>query len=176
MSIVRSIVAIGALCLGLCGGAAGQEPPQPGPEHARLKQLEGTWAVTIKSEGGDSTGTMVHRMELGGLWLVGEFNADFGGAKFSGRGLDTYDAAKKKYVSVWVDSWSTTPLILEGNYDSTGKTLTMTGEGPGPDGKLTKFKAVTTHKDANSFDWSMSAMGADGKENPMLSMTYRRKK
>jgi hypothetical protein len=94
-----------------------QEPPKPGPEFDHLKTLVGTWDASVKMAGGESKGTMTYKMELGGLWLVGNFEGEFGGQKFQGKGLDTYDAAKKKYVSIWVDSMGTTPMITEGGYD-----------------------------------------------------------
>ena len=34
--------------------------------------------------------------------------------KFSGRWFDTSDTGKKKSVSVWLDSMSTTPMVMEG--------------------------------------------------------------
>ena len=82
-------------------------------------------------------------MELGGLWLAGSLQSDLAGMKFQGKSLDTYDAGKKKYIGVWADSMGTQPMILEGSYDKDKKTLTMIGDGPGPDGKPTKWKSVT---------------------------------
>src|SRR5215467_4593882 len=116
--------------------ATAQEPAKPGPEHKQLKKLEGTWKTTMKAGGMEFKGTMTYKMELNGLWLVGSLESDLGGQKFYGKGLDTYDARKKKYVSYWFDSMSTTPMTLEGTLDQAKKQLTMVGEGPGMDGKL----------------------------------------
>lgn len=150
-----------------------QEPPKPGPEHEVLKKLVGDWDATMKFGGMESKGTVTYKMELGGLWLVSTFEGDFGGQKFSGRGLDSYDAGKKKYVGVWVDNMITSPLVMEGDYDKAKKTLTMTGQGPGMDGKPTKFKAVSVMPDDDTMDFSMY-MG-DGKE-PGFTIQYKRKK
>lgn len=150
-----------------------QESPKPGPEHDVLKKLEGTWDATMKAGGMESKGTMKYKMELGGLWLTSSFEGEFGGAKFSGRGLDSYDAAKKKYVGVWADSMITTPMLMEGTYDKAKKVMTMTGDGPGMDGKPTKFKAVTDMSKDDEMVFSMY-MG-DGKE-PGFVISYRRKK
>src|SRR4051812_26600951 len=85
------------------GRVSGQEPVvRPGPEHERLKQLAGTWDTTMTYGGMASKGTCVYKMEVGGLWLTSAFEGEFAGQKFSGRGLDSYDAGKKKYVGVWV--------------------------------------------------------------------------
>ena len=112
----------------------GQEftPPKPGPEHEVLKKMEGTWEVTMKAGGMASTATATNKMELGGMWLVTNLEGEFAGTKFYGRGLDSYDPASKKYVSVFVDSMSNRPLVMEGTYDKDKKTLTMAGEGPSP--------------------------------------------
>src|SRR5579885_3776655 len=111
----------------------GQPPaPKPGPEHELLKKLEGTWEATVHAGPQDSKGTMVYKSACGGLWLASKYEGDFGGQKFEGRGLDGYNPTKKKYVSVWVDSMSPSPLITEGTFDDASKTMTMTGEGPGP--------------------------------------------
>jgi len=153
-----------------------QEPPQPGAEHKKLKELEGTWDAVVKMGEGESKATMVYKMDLGGLWLVGDFTSDFAGQKFTGKGLDSYDPIKKKYVSVWFDSISTSPMVMEGTFDKDGKVLTMTGEGPGQDGKPTNFRTTTEHKDKDTMFWTMYGSGPDGKDVPMLSITYKRRK
>ena len=153
--------------------ATAQEPPKPGPEHEMLKKWVGTWDTTMKMLGMESKGVATYKMELGGLWLASTFEGEIGGAKFSGKGFDTYDAGKKKFVGVWVDSMSTSPMMMEGTYDKAKKTLTMVGEGPGEDGKPTKHKTVSEMKDDDTVHFSMY-MG-DGKE-PMFTILYKRKK
>jgi hypothetical protein len=147
--------------------------PKPGPEHEQLKKLEGTWDATMKFMGQESKGTMTYKMELGGLWLTSSYDGDFGGMKFSGKGLDTYDAGKKKFLSVWVDSMMTQPLFMEGTFDKDKKEMTMAGDGPGPDGKPVKMKTVTHFQDENNIHFEMF-MG-DTKE-PGFTITYKRKK
>mgnify|MGYP002778546611 CR=1 FL=1 len=171
MKTVRSFCAVAVAVLAAPAGA--QEPPKPGPEHALLKKLEGNWDVVMKYGGMETKGAVAYKMELGGLWLVGSLDVEMFGTKFAGKSLDTYDAAKKKYVSVWIDSMGTQPMLLEGTYDKDKKTLTATGSGPGMDGKPTTYKSVTTFTDDNTIDVSMY-MG-DGKE-PMFTSVYKRKK
>ena len=151
-----------------------QDPPKPGPEHEMLKKMEGTWDLVMKAGGMEHKGTTVYKMELGGLWLHGSMNCDFGGGmSFQGKGMDTYDAKKQKYVSLWFDSMSTTPMTLEGSYDKDKKTLTMIGDGPGLDGKPAKWKSVSTYPDADTVNFSMFV--GDGKD-PMFTIVYKRKK
>jgi Protein of unknown function (DUF1579) len=171
--MMRRMCAVAVLGF-LAGPAArAQEPPKPGPEHDLLKKMVGTWDVTMNFGGMESKGTMTHKMVLGGLWLSGDFEGDFGGMKFQGHGMDSYDPVKKKYVGVFVDSMSTSPMVTEGTYDKEKKTLTMTGEGPGMDGKPTKYKSVSEWKDDDTILITMN-MG-EGKDSE-FKFTYKRKK
>jgi hypothetical protein len=157
----------------LIGTAAAQETPKPGPEHKQLKKLEGTWDTTMKFGDNESKGTMTYKMELGGLWLVGSLNSGLGKEKYYGKSMETYDPKKKKYVSYWFDSMSATPMTLEGTYDKENKTLTMSGDSVGMDGKPAKWKSVSQHQDDDTIVMSMYV--GDAKE-PMFTVTYKRKK
>jgi hypothetical protein len=150
-----------------------QEGPKPGPEHKLLKKQEGTWETTMKAGGMEYKGTVTYKMELGGMWLVGTLESDLFGQKFWGKGLDSYDQAKKKYVSVWVDSMSASPVMMEGTYDKEKKTMTMAGEGPGMDGKPAKYKSVSKMPDDDTLVMTMHI--GDGKD-PAFIITYKRKK
>ncbi len=172
MKTVRCLCAF-ALLLFVASAATSQEPAKPGPEHEVLKKLVGTWDTTMKAEGKEYKGTVTYKMDLGGLWLVGSLESDLGGMKFQGRGMDSYDAKKKKYVSVWFDSMSTYPMLMEGTYDKEKKSMTMIGEGPGLDGKITKWKSVSQMPDDNTINFSMWV--GDVKE-PMFTILYKRKK
>jgi hypothetical protein len=158
--------------LGFVTLAQAQEPPKAVMELDHLKRLVGTWEA--ESESG--TGTMTYKMGLGDLWLIGDFEGEFGGMNFQGKGLDTYDSATKKFRSVWVDSFSTAPRIMEGNLDDDNKIMTMTGEGPWPDGTTAKFKSVTEIKDADTVNFSLFVVDKDGQEQPLITIKYQRKK
>lgn len=149
------------------------QPPKPGAEHDVLKKLKGDWTLAMKIGGVESKGNVTYKMELGGLWLGASLEAEMFGEKFQGKSLSTYDAGKKKYIEIWADSMSTQPMLMEGTYDKDKKTLTMSGEGPGMDGKLTKYKSVSTYTDDNTIDFSMYV--GDGKE-PAFTIVYARKK
>jgi hypothetical protein len=170
--MTRFVAAVVAAVVG-CGAVAGQQPPTPGPEHEVLKKMVGTWDTTMKAGGMEFKGTATYKLDLGGLWLAGAVESDLGGQRFGGRSLESYDAGKKKYVSVWVDSMGTVPMLMEGTYDAAAKTMTMTGDGPGPDGKVTKWKSVAAMADADAV--TMSMFVGDAKE-PMFTMHYKRKK
>ena len=52
-----------------------------------------------------------------------------------GHGVNGYDPMKKQYVSVWCDSMMPSPSFFWGTMDEKTKTLTMTGDMVGEDGK-----------------------------------------
>ncbi len=173
MRTLRLSLIVCAVSVLLVPVARAQELPKPGPEHEHLKQMEGTWDVTVE---GGGKGTMTYKMGLGGLWLLSKFEGEFGGMKFEGRGMDTYDPTIKKYRGVWVDSMGTAPLVMQGDFDKNHKVLTMTGERPGPDGKPAKYKTVTTIKDKDTIQFALFITNANGKEQQMATMDYKRKK
>ena len=170
---MRTFATLTALALTTATFAQQPEQPKPGPEHEMLKKHEGTWDTVMKAGGAEFKGVTVNKMELGGLWLVGSLEIDMGGTKFQGRSLDTYDAKSKKFVSVWADSMGTQPMHMEGTYDPKTKTLTATGDAPGPDGKPAKWKSTTTMPNDDTIEMTMHV--GDGKE-PMFTVTYKRKK
>lgn len=156
--------------------ASAQDVPKPGAEHERLKEFVGTWDAVVKFGNEEAKGTADYKLECGGLWLVCEFTGDFGGVKFQGRGLDGYDVDKKKYVGIWVDSMTTSPMVSEGTYDAAAKKLTYHADGKGPDGKPAKIRSVTTLQDKDRHDFEMFITGADGKEQSLMSIQYTRRK
>ena len=165
---------VAALVAAIASPAArAQEGPKPGPEHEYLKKHVGTWDTTMKFAGMESRGVATYKMDLGGLWLVSALESEFAGQKFSGRGMDSYDAAKKKYVGVWVDSMGTSPLLMEGTFDKEKKALTMVGESAGPDGKPMKFKAVSQWKDDDTVHFAMYMADAT---DPAFTIVYKRRK
>ncbi len=173
MTTTRWYLAAAMTALLIASAAPAQEPPKPGPEHAVLKKMEGSWDTTMKMGPNEDKGTAIYKMDLGGLWLACTFESTMGGAKFSGRSFDSYDAGKKKYVGVWVDSMSTSPMMIEGDYDAAKKTMTTIGIAPGMDGKPQKHKMVTVMPDDNTINFAMYV--GDGKD-PMFTIVYKRKK
>jgi hypothetical protein len=176
MKKVCSLLALAAACLALVSFVRAQQPPRPGPEFDKLKKLVGTWDATMKFMGQESKGVMTYKLGLGGLWLLSSYEGDFGGQKFEGHGMDTYDAASGKYVGIWADSMVTRPVISEGTFDKDGKVVTMEGTSPGPDGKPAKFKMTSEMKDEDSMVSTMSMFGSDGKEQGSFTISYKRRK
>ncbi len=156
--------------------ARADEPqmPKPGPEHEKLKAFEGDWDAVVKFGNMEMKGTATYKLGYGGFWLTQHFKSD-GPEKFEGRGTTGYDPNKKKYVSTWIDSESPSMMISEGEFDKDGKTYTEVGDGVGADGKPQKFKSAVELKDKDEMLMTMYAL-KDGKEQQIMTITYKRKK
>ena len=148
-----------------------QEPVTPGKEHEFLKELVGEWDVVFD---GNMKGKSAYAMRHNGLWLESKVEMEMPQGKFTGTGLDSYDPAKKKYVAIWVDSMSASPVVMEGDMDTKTKTITMLGKGPGPDGKTVEIKMSTEYKDKDTHFFKMWMGNIQG--DPMMSAVYKRKK
>jgi hypothetical protein len=167
--------ALALTLLAMAGGLTAQPPEvKPGPEHEMFKECEGAWDATVRCPLGESKGTLHSKVDLNGLWLLEHFQCTLGDMKFEGRSATSYDPAKKKYVSVWIDSMSTSPMMGEGTYDKSAKTLNMVGIMHMPDGTSVKATMTTVSKDADTKVFTLRHRGPDGKDMEM-EITYKRK-
>ena len=184
--VSRALVGCG-LGLGLCivaSSALAQEMPplpKPGPEHEVLKQDVGTWdAVVEMLEPGKppvvTKGTETVSLMTGGLWTMTDFKATMMNAPFQGHGQNGFDPNKKKYVSSWVDTMSTSIILGEYTYDAKTRTMKGSMEGPDMTGKMIKMNQVTEWKDADTRVFTLSIPGPDGKDIPNMRITYKRRK
>lgn len=164
------------LCLCCVANVMAQQMDTPGAEHAYLKKLEGTWDAVVKVGPQESKAVATYTMELGGFWLMSDFDGEFAGMPFKGHGIDGYDQGKKAFVSVWVDSTSSAPMVSEGNLDATGKVLTMNGSMRGPTGDMMNTKMTTEMADDDHMTFTMYVPGPSGAETPMMTITYTRRK
>ena len=169
-------IAAHALCLFLVVGSTlfAQESIKPGKEHSFLAEIEGEWSVTMASPGGDLTGKCVYKMAHNGIWLTSQLDMKMPEGPFTGQGLDTFDPIKKKFVAIWVDSMSATPVILEGVRSADGKKITMTGKGLAPDGTSIDYKTETEYVSQVKHIFKMWMGATTG--DPMMVATYERKK
>jgi hypothetical protein len=156
MRKIVSLTSVVALLIAVAARGGEGKAPKPGPEIKKLNELVGTWDCMCEAKGKTSMGTMTYKMGLGGLWLLEQFQGEFEGKKFEGMGCMSYDSAKKNYVAVWIDSTSTTPMASEGNFDKSGKKMTMKGEMTMPDGKKIGTTMVTEMKDRDNMVMTMT--------------------
>lgn len=163
------------VCLVAVRTSFAQEPPKPGPEHEKMKEMEGTWDTVMDAQGQQSKGTAKYKSVNGGLWLTSDFEGDLGGMKFQGHGIDGYDQTKKKYVSVWTDSMNTAPMMMEGDYDAKNKMVVFKGEMPMGENKV-KVKSTNEVPDKNHMTFKMYLLAPDNSEQLMFTINYTRRK
>jgi hypothetical protein len=153
----------------------------PGEPHRLFASLAGNWTTTTKEwmEPGkpptESTGTADMKMLLGGRFLYQEYHGQMMGQPFSGIGIDAYDNMTKKYVTAWMDSMGTGIFIMDGTASADGKTITLKGSHPEPDGGKMTHRAVWKIVDDNTQTFDMFGTHQGGKEMKVLEITYNRK-
>lgn len=157
----------------------------PGPEHAALNPLAGSWKTTVKSYAGPSgpmpqpqvsEGTCDRNWVMGGRYMVGNYKGNFNGMPFEGMEVLGYDNMKKQYVSSWVDNMGTGIMLSSGGaMDPATKSFTLTGSAPDPSGQEMSMREVTNIVDGNTYTMTMFAsMG--GQEQKVMEITYTRVK
>jgi len=181
---VRALAAILLSGFAVAGVSVVASPPplKLAAEHAALTRDEGTWNTTVEIQIGppgskpeSSKGVEIDSLCCGGLWLVKEYKSDPSKSPFEGHGIIGYDPAKKKYVSVWVDSELTTPMISEGTYEASTRTMTMRGS-MSANGKELRWRDVQVWKDDDTRQVTTYRPGPDGRESPSMTITCTRKK
>ncbi len=157
----------------------------PGPMHTMLASWAGTWTgetTMWEYEGAaphTSTGTSVSSMIMGGRYQTSKHSGDMMGMPFEGMATIGYDNALNKFVSSWIDTWSSGIMIMSGPWDAATKSMTLTGSMPDitRPGKMCNMREVYTVVDDNTH--KMEMYGPDsktGKEYKMMEMKMTRKK
>jgi hypothetical protein len=125
----------------------------PGPEHAALNPLAGSWKTTVKSFMGPAgpmpqpevtQGTCDRTWMMGGRYLVSNYKGNFNGMPFEGMEVLGYDNMKRQYVSSWMDNMGTGIMQSTGPaMDPATKSFTLTGTSPDPSGQQMSMREVT---------------------------------
>jgi len=107
----------------------------PGDAHKKLDPLVGSWdiATTMWMNGPDQPPTTARATAelswvLDGRFLQQESKGEFMGMPSAGIGYNGYDNLDKKYTMFWIDNSATAMYAAEGNFDKSGKVLTMYGK------------------------------------------------
>jgi len=111
--------------------------PKPGPGHAGLERLAGTWEgeeILHPShwdpKGGVALGRTTSRVALNGFALIGDYEqVREGVVTFSGYSVMTYDPAEERYMLHWFDCLGSPLEIFQGCFE--GDVLTLSHGGPG---------------------------------------------
>ncbi len=114
----------------------------PSESHKKLKGYVGEWDVVMKlwmDGGGEpmiSHGEMDCELIFGGRFIKTDVRAttmiEYDGkvipVPFEGLGITGYDTLRKKYVAVWIDNFTNSISICEGQHDKSGKVFTFFGK------------------------------------------------
>lgn len=126
----------------------------------------------------ESRGSATISWTLNGLFQKQEFSGEMMGKPMNGIGYTGYDIYNKKYLSLWIDNSSSAFFTMEGNFDPSGKVLTLCG-------KMDDF--TTGERDRNiayvlrivtndQFVFEMHDLAMGGENNMTGEITYTRKK
>jgi hypothetical protein len=194
--MLSAVVAVGLLSLTTASGrnmqestqrgnkadqAAAMRATQPGEHHKQLEVLAGDWdvVVTFIIGGQEHQGKVACQSTwvLGGRFLKQEYNTVAGGIPLSVLQYVGYDNQKKKFFEIKMDSMDTGVLHTEGSISDDGKTITNVGERTDPmTGKAGKLRTVTTIIDPDHYTLEWFQIGADGKDQRVVTLSHTRKK
>jgi hypothetical protein len=160
---------------------AWMEFASPGPAHAALKNLVGTWDATVKSymgpEATESKGTSTYELVADGRYLQEHATGNMMGMEFHGYGTVGYDNMLKKYVGTWIDNMGTGIMTMTGTSPDGGKTINWDATGSDPiTGKVQKYNSTMKMVSADQYHFEMSGPGMDGKVGKLMEITYNRRK
>jgi len=160
------------------------EASTPGDAHKKFDDLVGSWdvATTMWMNGQEnppttSKSTAELKWVLGGRFLQQETKGEFMGIPTAGIGFNGYDNLDKKYTMFWIDNSATAMYTAEGNFDKSGKVLTMYGKMDdvltGEHDKYTIYVLRLVDKDKWIFEFHDTALAPNTKVGEMV---YTRKK
>lgn len=162
---------------------AAMERTMPGPQHAALAKMAGTWDAKVKAwmtpdqPPMESTGTCEETMIMGGRYLQQTFHGDMMGQSFDGMGYTGFDNVTQKYIGFWMDNMSTGWMSSTGTASADGKTFTFTGDmSDTMTNRVLPNKQVVTCADDNHMRFELWAPGPDGKDMKWIEIEYTRKK
>jgi len=156
----------------------------PGPMHAHLKPLAGTWDLTLKIRMAaeepwqESKFTAQRKLTMDGRFLEETVTGDMGGMPFEGHGIIGHDNLRGEFTNIWYDNMGTGVMLGTGKADATGKTITFEGSFSDPmSGEKNKwFKSVLKRVSDTENVYEMYMKDAKGgREFVTMEITYKKK-
>jgi hypothetical protein len=164
--------------------AAMQKMSTTGAEHAALAKDAGEWDVQESmwmapgTPPQTSSGHATIAPTLDGKWFRQDYRGEMMGKPFTGLGLNGFDTIQKKYVSVWIDSFSTGLMTMTGTSEDGGKTITYTSRMeycPMTNGPMTT-RSVIAHESADRMTMTMFNTPEGKSEEKAMELVYTRAK
>lgn len=160
------------------------EAGTPGPNHAYLTELVGTWTgkstmwMTPEAQPVNSECTMTVTSLLDGKFIKCEHNGEIPGmGPFHGYGLSGFDNVSQTFQSTWIDSCGTGMMVGKGQLSTDKSTLTWNFDYNCP---ITKKPAIfrEVERRTGKDSMTMQMFGTDpksGKEFKMMEIAFTRK-
>jgi hypothetical protein len=155
-----------------------QQATSPGPEHARLAEMagsytfDGTFWMAPDAPPMTITGTAERTMDFDGRVLVEKVKSEWQGEAFEGLSMTGYDNVAKAYWGSWVDNMSTGMMTSAGTCSEDSCEFTGTFHDP-MTGEPKTVRMTMTHADGKEIHASYEP-GPDGKEFKSMELVYTR--
>ena len=150
----------------------------PGPEHAALKNLVGTWKAQVKwwmdptGKPQISTGTSINHAILDGKFIKEDYSGKMMGRPFAGVGFLGYDNVAKTYASTTIGSFGyrralgiTSTKLGEGTLLVAGEVGSYNGPWENPDGARKLNSVVRYSQGTSDNGFSLTGMAYSNKWN-----------
>jgi hypothetical protein len=157
-----------------------QAAATPGPGHARLMPMVGTWRTTTTftmAPGAPpqvSGGTSVHRFVLGSRYLEQIYKGTAMSMPFEGIGFTGYDNVQKRYVGAWMDTFGTGLMTSVGVGSPKDDRIDMLAEAFEPSGKKKVFDTIIRIRDHAHHSYEMWTKDDNGKKYRAMIVEYER--
>lgn len=160
---------------------------QPGPEHAELGKLVGTWdveALLWSAPGADpfrATFPAENRAILGGRFLESRSSGEMMGMPVEALSLLGFDRRHGKYTVVGFDTFGTYYVTAAGTLDPATRTITMDGTDEDPITRMTQvytfhLRLVDPDTYVSDVVFHDPAHTGGGGSFKAVELTYRRRK
>lgn len=155
---------------------------KPGASHQLLDVFAGAWDVKITFWSGpkagpqDSRGTSLLTWILGNRFLKEDFSGDVLGEGYQGLGLMGYDAASRRFTTVWLDSLNTAMAVQKGKYLPDTNSFELAGEVYDPLLGRSKTTRTQIHiSSPDSYTVTMTDTDPSGRDFKSLEIVYTRR-
>lgn len=115
---------------------------QPGPKHALLEPLIGTWDVEVSTWMSPGEPPLVSHATVTKSWVLGkrflyeEFTGTGpDGKPYSGIGYWGHDNIRKRFSGLWMSTYGSGMIHYHGSVDAPGTMFTFEGREPNPMGR-----------------------------------------
>lgn len=159
------------------------EAMRPGPEHARLAAMAGTWDARVKfwpqpgAQPVEARATAVSRMVLGGRFLVTDGKSEDPAFPVELMVIRGFDRRSGKYTTVGYDTYGTYYVEAEGSWDEATRSMTESGESRDPStGRTERYDFVTRVVSPDQYVHLTVFQMPDGSRFTAVETTYTRRK